>query len=37
MAWNGGGQVLRVNASNLMVGWKGEHPHSVGRLQLVNI
>jgi hypothetical protein len=37
ISWLGTGvaRVLRVNASEPMVGWKGEHPQSVGWLQLV--
>jgi hypothetical protein len=35
VSWLGTGvaRVLRVNASEPMVGWKGEHPQSVGWLQ----
>jgi hypothetical protein len=37
ISWLGTGvaRVLRVNASEPTVGWKGEHPQSVGWLQLV--
>jgi hypothetical protein len=37
ISWLGTGvaRVLRMNASEPMVGWKGEHPQSVGWLQLV--
>jgi hypothetical protein len=37
ISWLGTGvaRVLRVNASEPMVGWRGEHPQSVGWLQLV--
>jgi hypothetical protein len=33
ISWLGTGvaRVLRMNASEPMVGWKGEHPQSVGR------
>jgi hypothetical protein len=37
ISWLGTGvaRVLRVNASEPMVGWKGEHPQSVGQLSTV--
>jgi hypothetical protein len=37
ISWLGTGvaRVLRMNASEPMVGWKGTHPQSVSRLQLV--
>jgi hypothetical protein len=31
MAWQGVARVLRMNASEPMVGWKGKHPQSFGR------
>jgi hypothetical protein len=37
ISWLGTGvaRVLRMNASEPMVGWKGTHPQSVGWMQLV--
>jgi hypothetical protein len=37
ISWLGMGvaRVLRMNASEPMVGWKGTHPQSVGWMQLV--
>jgi hypothetical protein len=37
VSWLGTGvaRVLRVNAAEPMVGWKGEHPQSVGWLSTV--
>jgi hypothetical protein len=37
ISWLGTGvaRALRMNASEPMVGWRGEHPQSVGRLSTV--